>query len=177
MVERILHYQLLTLKADAISSTQLYVREYRIQSSVYPKEKIYQLIKLQADTIKKFHSPEVCKKFRVLIVLSWSNLILALTQTVWFGTGADTNRMIWYWRWHKPYDFGDNIDCPVSIFESPEGNCSSITADVSDIRWVHNIHCLFTAICSGKWTQYARRALLSRSLWTKRIWCFIAYLL
>jgi hypothetical protein len=56
----------------------------------------------------------------------------------------------WYTHFHNSHDFEDNIDCPVNILSSTEGNRSFVTIDVYVGRWVQNIHCLFTAICDGK---------------------------
>jgi hypothetical protein len=47
---------------------------------------------------------------------------------------------------HNYNNFENNLDCPESLISSPEGNRSIITTDVYDIRWVHNIDSLFTAI-------------------------------
>jgi len=44
----------------------------------------------------------------------------------------------------------NNMDCPEGTFACPEGNLSLVTLHVYNIRWVHNIHCLFTGICEGR---------------------------
>jgi hypothetical protein len=45
------------------------------------KENKYNLVNLQGVTINNLHSPAVCHKFRVLIVFSFSKLVLALAHT------------------------------------------------------------------------------------------------
>lgn len=59
-IEPKLHYQLLSLTADPVPTVQLHVRGNRIQTSGYPEEKMYFLIKLEAITIKTFHSQLMC---------------------------------------------------------------------------------------------------------------------
>jgi len=52
----------------------------------------------------------------------------------------------WYWLLHTPNDLDNDMDCPINIYESPEGNISTAIGHSYSIRWVHNIHCFFTAV-------------------------------
>jgi hypothetical protein len=53
----------------------------------------------------------------------------------------------WHMLLHTSHDYEEKYDCVTSTFASPEGNTSSVTVQVYDTRWVHDIHNLFTAIC------------------------------
>jgi len=76
----------------------------------------YILIKLQATSNTKLHSLEWCHKLHAFTVLHTSN------------------------------DIEKELYCVVLRNRSPDGIISLITIEAYNIRWVHNIHCLFTAI-------------------------------
>ena len=71
----------------------------------------------------------------------------------------------WYTRFHKSNGLENNTDCAETIFASPVGNSILTTTKAYHIRWVHNIHCLFTAICSGKSRYRERCSFCSHSVW------------
>jgi len=52
----------------------------------------------------------------------------------------------WYFLIHHSDETENNFDCVRDGLASPEGNRSLVIADVCDIRWVYNIHRLFTLI-------------------------------
>jgi hypothetical protein len=54
---------MLILTADPIPSPQLHEREKGLEIYGYHKQKLYSLIKLQAGTVKDFHSPVNYKTF------------------------------------------------------------------------------------------------------------------
>ena len=68
-------------------------------------------------------------------------------------------------RFHKSNDLENSFDCVEFTIASPEGDRSLVTTEVYDIRWVHNINCLFTAICSGKSRYRERCSFCSLSVW------------
>jgi len=80
---------------------------------------------LQAATIKNLHSPEL------------------LTNFVFLQFSGDR---LWYYRLVTAGSIDSNVRCVVQKYGSPVGNISPITMWAYDIRWVHNIHCLYTAI-------------------------------
>jgi len=54
---------MLTLTADPVSSSHLHDRENGLEIYGYHKQMVYSLIKLQAGTVKDFHSPVNYKNF------------------------------------------------------------------------------------------------------------------
>ena len=63
------------------------------------------------------------------------------------------------------------ISCSHSfeVLDLGTGSCtkqiSSITTKVYDIRWIHNIHSLFTGICSDKSRYRERYTFSAQSVW------------
>jgi hypothetical protein len=51
----------------------------------------------------------------------------------------------WYILLHSPNDMENNLACGSLTYYPPVGTMSLIKVQAFDIRWVHNIHHLFTA--------------------------------
>jgi hypothetical protein len=66
---------------------------------------------------------------------------------------------------HNHKDIDSKLDCLINAISSPEGNMSLITSDVYDIRWVQNIHCLFTGICEVNRQNVLDEISLQNVLW------------
>jgi len=86
-------------------------------------------VKLQWFKLKEFRSPEL-----------WHRFLLFFLQA--------TGPRPWFVRMHSPNCFENNLDCVVVYYGYPQGNFSVISIQAYQIRWVHNIHCLFTNILS-----------------------------
>jgi len=56
----------------------------------------------------------------------------------------------WYLKLHKSNYTENRYEGPVVIHSTPVEIMSFVNFDTYLIRLVHNIHCLFTAICGGK---------------------------
>jgi hypothetical protein len=50
----------------------------------------------------------------------------------------------WHWTLHTPNPGDNDLDCPVATYAPPVGDTSAVTTIVYVIRWVQNIHSLFT---------------------------------
>jgi len=119
-----LNYQPLTLAADPVHSTLLHIRENRIRIFEYLNR-----------TGKSSYSSHNALNFR-------SSTHQRCVKNFYFLQALGT----WYVLMHTHNAMQDRYGCSVINYGYPEGNMSLITKEMYDIRWVHNIHCLFTAI-------------------------------
>jgi hypothetical protein len=70
----------------------------------------------------------------------------------------------WYVLIHSPNDLKNSFDCVVVYYGRPEGNIDIVSIQASVIRSVKNVHCLFTACLTWKFTE-CLRLFLFRELW------------
>ena len=105
-------------------------------------------MQLQAVKIQKFHSPQCVTNFLF---------------------SQFSGPRPWNTRFHKSNDLENYIDCAETIFVNPVGNRSFTTTNALGISWFHNIHCLFTAICSGNSRYRERCSFCSQSVWAKNV--------
>jgi hypothetical protein len=111
------------ITADPFPSTQLYVRENRTEISAYSKR------------INKLST-----KFTNSVNLNIFTLQKRVTNFVFLQFSGDRR---WYFLYHTSNAIENNFECVEALVLSPEGNRSSVTVDLYDRRWVHNIQSMF----------------------------------